>query len=78
FDDGRLADEALQRAHALAAKAPSAVRATKALMKRGEEPVADRMRAESAQFSQQLKSAELREAIQAFREKRAPNLDKAT
>jgi enoyl-CoA hydratase/carnithine racemase len=78
FDDGRLVDEALQRAQALAAKAPSAVRATKALMKRGEEPVADRMRAESAQFSQQLKSAELREAIQAFREKRAPNFDKAT
>ena len=44
FDDGRLVDEALQRARALAAKAPSAVRATKALMKRGEEPVADRMR----------------------------------
>jgi enoyl-CoA hydratase/carnithine racemase len=77
FDDGRLADEALQRAHALAAKAPSAVRATKALMKRGEESVVDRMRAESAQFSQQLKSAELREAIQAFGEKRAPNFDKA-
>ena len=48
-----------------------------ALMKRGEESVVDRMRAESAQFSQQLKSAELREAIQAFREKRAPNFDKA-
>lgn len=76
FDDGRLADEALQRARALAAKAPSAVRATKALMKRGEEPVAVRMQAESEQFREQLKSAELKEAIQAFREKRAPNFDK--
>jgi len=77
FDDSRLLDEAMQRARALAAKAPSAVRATKALMKRGEEPVADRMRAETAQFSHQLESAELKEAIQAFREKRTPNFDKA-
>jgi len=77
FDDSRLLDEAMQRARALAAKAPSTVRATKALMKRGEEPVADRMRAETAQFSHQLESAELKEAIQAFREKRTPNFDKA-
>jgi enoyl-CoA hydratase/carnithine racemase len=78
FDDSRLLDEALQRAAALAAKAPTSVRATKALMKRGEEPIADRMRAESAEFSRQLKSAELKEAVQAFREKRAPIFDRAT
>jgi enoyl-CoA hydratase/carnithine racemase len=77
FDDAALGAEALQRARALAAKAPSAVRATKALMKRGEEPVAERMRAESAQFAVQLKSAELREAIKAFTEKRAPDFDRA-
>ena len=77
FDDSRLVDEALQRALALAAKAPSAVRATKALMKRGEETVADRMRAKSVQFSKQLESPELKEAIRAFSEKRAPNFDKA-
>ena len=77
FDDERLMAEALQRARALAAKAPSAVRATKALMKRGEEPVADRMRAESAQFARQLQSADLREAVQAFREKRAPKFSVA-
>jgi enoyl-CoA hydratase/carnithine racemase len=76
FDDSQLVSEALQRAGALATKAPSAVRATKALMKRGEEPVADRMQAESEHFRQQLKSAELKEAIQAFREKRAPTFDK--
>jgi enoyl-CoA hydratase/carnithine racemase len=77
FDDAALAGEAMQRARALAAKAPSAVRATKALMKRGEEAVAERMRAESAQFAVQLRSVELREAINAFAEKRAPNFDRA-
>jgi len=35
------------------------------------------MRAESAQFSVQLKSAELREAVNAFTEKRTPNFDRA-
>ncbi|MBR2817567.1 MAG: enoyl-CoA hydratase [Reyranella sp.] len=78
FDDDRLVDEALRRARALATKAPTAVRATKALMKRGDESVADRMQAESELFRLQLKSSELKEAIQAFREKRAPNFDKAT
>ncbi len=78
FDDDRLVDEALRRARALATKAPTAVRATKALMKRGDEFVADRMQAESELFRLQLKSSELKEAIQAFREKRAPNFDKAT
>jgi enoyl-CoA hydratase/carnithine racemase len=43
------------------------------LMKRGEEPIAERMRAEALQFAAQLKSAELREAIKAFTEKRAPD-----
>ena len=46
-------------------------------MKRGEEPVAERMRVESAQFAVQLKSAELREAIKAFTETRAPDFDRA-
>jgi enoyl-CoA hydratase/carnithine racemase len=73
FDDGVLRTEAMDRARSLAAKAPSAVRATKMLMKRGEEPIAERMRAEALQFAAQLKSAELREAIKAFTEKRAPD-----
>jgi enoyl-CoA hydratase/carnithine racemase len=77
FADDQLLTEVMERARALAAKAPSAVRATKALMRRGEEPVADRMRAESAQFARQLQSAELREAVQAFREKRPPRLNVA-
>jgi len=77
FADDRLPAEVAERARALAAKAPSAVRATKALMKRGEEPVAERMRAESAQFALQLQSADLREAVQAFREKRPPRFSAA-
>jgi enoyl-CoA hydratase/carnithine racemase len=77
FDDEELRTEAMDRARSLAAKAPSAVRATKMLMKRSDEPVAERMRAESAQFAAQLKSAELREAIKAFTEKRAPDFGKA-
>ena len=77
FADDRLPAEVADRARALAAKAPSAARATKALMKRGEEPVAERMRAESAQFALQLQSADLREAVQAFREKRAPKFNVA-
>jgi enoyl-CoA hydratase/carnithine racemase len=76
FDDAALGEEARRRARALAARAPSAVRATKALMKRGEEPIAERMRAEAVQFSEQLKSAELKEAIEAFTEKRAPDFSK--
>jgi enoyl-CoA hydratase/carnithine racemase len=77
FADDRLDAEVTERAQALAAKAPSAVRATKALLRRGEEPVAERMGAESEQFARQLQSAELREAVQAFREKRAPNFEAA-
>src|SRR5882672_9203719 len=77
FAVDRLHAEVVDRARALAAKAPSAVRATKVLMKRGDEPVAERMRAEGAQFAFQLQSAELREAVQAFREKRAPDFNVA-
>ncbi|MPZ35668.1 MAG: enoyl-CoA hydratase [Rhodospirillales bacterium] len=75
FDDGALMPEALKRAQLLAGKAASAVRATKALMKRSEEPVADRMRAESAHFAAQLQSPEFKEAVKAFTEKRAPKFN---
>ena len=78
FDTQVLLAEAMARAQALAAKAPGAVRATKALMKRGEEPIAERMRAESVHFAAQLQSPELREAIKAFTEKRAPDFSKVS
>ncbi len=56
----------------LAAKAPTAVRLAKALLKREPESVRARMDVEGAQFAAQLQSAEVREAIAAFFEKRAP------
>ncbi len=61
----------------LAAKAPTAVRLAKALLKREPESVRARMDAEGAQFAAQLQSAEVREAIAAFFEKRAPDFAKA-
>jgi len=70
FDDGALAAEAMQRARALAAKAPGAVRLTKMLMKRAPESVAERMAVEGRIFGERLASPELREAITAFMQKR--------
>jgi len=70
FDDGALAAEAMQRARALAAKAPGAVRLTKMLMKRAPESVVERMAVEGRIFGERLASPELREAITAFMQKR--------
>lgn len=67
---------ALARARALAAKPREAVLKTKALMRRGPEPLADRLVAEARVFDQCLKSPELAEAVAAFREKRAPDFSK--
>ena len=73
FDDAALLAEATTRAKALAAKAPNAVRLTKALMKRQPEAVAARMAQETRHFGAQLTSPEVREAITAFMQKRAPD-----
>jgi enoyl-CoA hydratase/carnithine racemase len=54
----------------LAAKAPEALRATKALLKSASTTVAARMDEEMAVFERQLQSAELKEAVAAFFEKR--------
>ncbi|MBL8674896.1 MAG: enoyl-CoA hydratase [Rhodospirillales bacterium] len=78
FDDGALRGEAMARARALAARAPGAVRATKALMNRGDEPVVARMAAEAAVFAERLRSPELAEAVRAFMEKRAPDFSRAS
>jgi enoyl-CoA hydratase/carnithine racemase len=63
-------------AEAVAARPPAAVAITKALM-REPERLAQRMETEGAHFSTQLKSAEAREAMAAFAEKRPPNFNKA-
>lgn len=61
----------------LAAKAPTAVRLAKALLKGDPAEALARMDAEGAHFGAQLKSAECKEAITAFYEKRAPDFSRA-
>lgn len=60
----------------LASKPPQTMRTIKALMRRGEEPLLDRIAAEGAAFNKCLTSAEAREAMTAFFEKRAPDWSK--
>jgi enoyl-CoA hydratase/carnithine racemase len=77
FPDNALPGEALARAQALAAKAPNAVRITKALLKGKDRAlVAAQSQAEAAHFGAQLRSAEVKEAISAFFEKRPADFSK--
>jgi enoyl-CoA hydratase/carnithine racemase len=77
-DDGEVLDTARALARKLAAKAPEALRLTKALMRgHSSAGIAARMAEEGAAFASQLKSAELKEAVAAFFEKRAPDFHKA-
>ena len=62
--------EARAVAARLAAQAPTAVHLSKRLLKRAPESVADRMAEEGKHFAAQLQSAEVKEAIGAFFEKR--------
>jgi len=59
-------DTAREAARRLAGKPRTAVRVTKALLKREAEPVATRMQAEAAQFAERLQSPEARAAFRAF------------
>ena len=76
FDEDALLDEASSRAHALAAKAPNAVKLTKQLVRQDHANVAQQMADESVHFSAQLKTAEFAEAAMAFAERRAPDFSK--
>ncbi len=77
FPDAELQAEALARAETLAAKAPTAVRLTKALLKSDDRAaVLAQQKKEGAHFAAQLRSAEVKEAISAFFEKRAPDFSK--
>ncbi len=69
--------QALALAGALAARAPNALRITKALMKDDTPGIAARLPMEGQHFAQLLASPELKEAVTAFFEKRAPDFSKA-
>jgi enoyl-CoA hydratase/carnithine racemase len=64
-------------AHALAAKPPASLQATKMLLRRGDaEAVAATLLVEADQFGQRRTSEEAREAFAAFFEKRAPDFSR--
>lgn len=69
---GELERAAMAAAHALAAKPPAALAATKRLMRDTQATLA-RMEAEGAEFERRLSSAEAREAFTAFAERRKPD-----
>ena len=75
--DADLEATARSMAAALAAKAPTAVRLAKALLKGDGSDVRAQMDREGVHFAAQLKSAECREAITAFFEKRKPDFSRA-
>jgi enoyl-CoA hydratase/carnithine racemase len=68
---------ALEACKKLLTKPPQAVKLTKALLKDAQHAtVHERIRHEAKYFGQQLVSAEVKEAITAFFEKRAPDFSK--
>ncbi len=71
----QLRAKARAAAEAVAAKAPAAVMATKALM-RNPQLMAEQMAREGVVFAAQLKTPEAKEAFAAFAEKRAPDFSK--
>ena len=64
------------KATALASKPPAALRATKALLNAGRAEISERITLEANVFGERLHSAELKEAVTAFFEKRAPDFSK--
>jgi enoyl-CoA hydratase/carnithine racemase len=71
---GMLEDKLQQVVAALLAKPPEALRQTQRLLRRGaREEILERMKLESSLFAERLSSAEVKEAISAFFEKRKPN-----
>lgn len=72
----QLMPKALDTARKLGERAPTAVRLSKALMKKDPEPVRARMVEEGETFVARLQSPEVAEAIGAFFEKRKPDFSK--
>ena len=75
FPDDTLLAEATTVAKKLAAKPPSALKLSKQLMRGAQGDVAAQMAAEGVHFRAQLQSAEAREAMTAFFEKRPPKFN---
>ena len=73
---GELLSTATATAQTLAAKPPAALRKTKALLNADLDAVTARINSEAKLFGEQLTSAEVKEAIAAFFEKRAPDFSK--
>jgi len=71
--DGFALARAIETAEKLALKAPNALLTTKALLKSGKQDLAEVMDDEFKAFAACLSSAEVREAIMAFMEKRKPD-----
>lgn len=69
---GACESDAMAWADALAAKAPTALMLTKALLKRELPDIVARIEAEATDFAAQLRGPEFREAAAAFMAKRAP------
>jgi enoyl-CoA hydratase/carnithine racemase len=75
---GRLDQALLAIVEALLAKPPEALRATQRLLRYGtREAIMERMRLESGEFAERLRSFEVKEAITAFFEKRRPDFSSA-
>lgn len=76
FAPDALESEVLTRARALAAKAPGAVKAARALMTREGDTLDERIAAEAREFSRLLQSDEFTEAATAFMERRPPDFSR--
>lgn len=74
--DGELLDVANKAAAQLAAKAPTALKLTKQLVRQSKETLKQRMADESVHFSAQLQSPEFAEAAAAFAERRPADFSK--
>ena len=73
-DAGALGDKLDEVVTALLAKPPEALRKTQQLLRHGaRDEILERMKMESGLFAERLQSAEVKEAIAAFFEKRRPN-----
>jgi enoyl-CoA hydratase/carnithine racemase len=77
FPDNAFPAEALARAQALAAQPPNAVKIVKALLRsKDRDQVAAQAESENIHFTAQLRTAEVKEAVSAFLEKRPADFSK--